>query len=82
MKVIFYFYHFTKVKSKTLLFKSKRICSFFKNRGLNLKLSLDILELMTKTKNNVLSVFDISFETHTRYSGVYDEEQKRCLKRF
>ena len=32
---------------------------------------------MMKSKKKVLGVFNGSFETYTRYSGVDDEEQKK-----
>ena len=47
--------------------------------GHNLKLTLDILELLIKIKNKVLVVFKGSCETYTRYSGVVDEDQKKVL---
>ena len=47
--------------------------------GHNLKFTLDFLKLMMKSEKKDLGVFIGSFKTYTRYSGVYDEEQKKII---
>ena len=44
-----------------------------------MKFTLDILELLKKSKKKVLNVFICNLETYTRYSGVADEELKKVL---
>ena len=44
--------------------------------GLNLKLTLDILELMLKSKKRILLAFNVSFEFYIRYFGLDDEKKK------
>ena len=57
-----------------------------------MKLALDILELIMKSKKKVLGVFSGCFKTYTtvmktketctRYSRIDDREQKESLRRF
>ena len=46
-------------------------------RGHNLKLTLDILKLVMKSKKKVLDIFNGCLETYTRYSWVADEDSKK-----